>query len=179
MPFSNSIYNFNYHRNIIFYPDIYNTKRKIWYNRIFWIKKKFIIKSYGKEDIEVDATESVLEEKGIKIPLKNFLDGLIKNPISIPNTYQRIDEKNNNLFSLFIYPIKGLIDSSGICFFLFVLGGTINLLIEMNSLTNGIAALGRVTKGKEFILLILIFLIISIGGLLMEWWRKLYPSTQY
>lgn len=141
-------------------------------------RKKFIIKSYGKEDIEVEATESVLEEKGIKIPLKNFLDGLIKDPISIPNTYQRIDEKNNNVFSLFIYPIKGLIDSSGICFFLFVLGGTINLLIEMNSLTNGIAALGRATKGKEFILLILIFLIISIGGTtygMMEETLPFYP----
>ena len=34
----------------------------------------------------------------------------------------------------------------------------------MNALSAGIATLGRITKGREFILLILIIVIISIGG---------------
>ena len=48
--------------------------------------------------------------------------------------------------------------------FLLVLGGCINLLIEMKALTEGLAALSRITKGNEFLLLTLVFIIISIGG---------------
>ena len=34
----------------------------------------------------------------------------------------------------------------------------------MNALSAGMAALSRVTKGREFLLLILVFIIIAIGG---------------
>ena len=126
--------------------------------------KKLIRKSPNKPDEILNATQQVLDELGIKIDIDNFLKGYIKNEISIPNTYQTIEGENNNIFKVFVYPILGLIDSSGICFFLFAIGGCINLLLEMNALSAGIAALGKITKGREFILLILIFVIISIGG---------------
>ena len=126
--------------------------------------KMFIRKSSNKPDEILNATQKVLDDLGINIQIDNFLKGYIKNEISIPNTYQKIEGENSNFFQVFVYPISGLIDSSGICFFLFVIGGSINLLIEMNALSGGIAALGRITEGREFILLILIFVIISIGG---------------
>ena len=127
-------------------------------------RNKFIRKSPNKPDEFLNATQQVLDELGIKIQIDNFLKGYIKNEISIPNTYQKIEGENSNIFKVFVYPISGLIESSGICFFLFVIGGNINLLLEMNALSAGISALGRITKGREFILLILIFVIISIGG---------------
>ena len=136
---------------------------------------KFIIKSYNKTDKIYNATKEVLEEYEIKIPLKNFIDGYIKGAISIPNTYQKIEGENKNFFSVFVYPIKGLIDSCGIAFFLFVLGGTINILIEMNALSAGIAALGRVTKGREFILLILVLVITSFGGTTFGFMEEVLP----
>ena len=136
---------------------------------------KFIIKSYNKTDKIYNATEEVLVEYGIKIPLKNFIDGYIKGAISIPNTYQEIEGENKNFFSVFVYPIKGLIDSCGIAFFLFVLGGTINILIEMNALSAGIAALGRVTKGREFILEILVLVITSFGGTTFGFMEEVLP----
>jgi uncharacterized ion transporter superfamily protein YfcC len=114
-------------------------------------------------------------EYGIKIPLENFIDGYIKGAISIPNTYQEIEGENKNFFSVFVYPIKGLIDSCGIAFFLFVLGGTINILIEMNALSAGIAALGRVTKGREFILEILVLVITSFGGTTFGFMEEVLP----
>ena len=125
---------------------------------------QFIRKSPNKPDEILNATQQVLDELGINIQIDNFLKGYIKNDISIPNTYQKIEGENSNIFKVFVYPISGLIESSGISFFLFAIGGDINLLIEMNALSAGIAALGRITKGREFILLILIFVIISIGG---------------
>ena len=117
--------------------------------------KKLIRKSPNKPDEILNATQQVLDELGLNIDIDNFLKGYIKNEISIPNTYQTIEGENNNIFKVFVYPISGLIESSGICFFLFVIGGDINLLLEMNALSAGISALGRITKGREFILLIL------------------------
>ena len=38
------------------------------------------------------------------------------------------------------------------------------MLVEMDSLSSGMRALSRITKGKEFLLLILILFLISIGG---------------
>ena len=45
-----------------------------------------------------------------------------------------------------------------------IIGGIINILIEMNALSAGMEALSRVTKGREFLLAILGFILISIGG---------------
>ena len=45
-----------------------------------------------------------------------------------------------------------------------LLGGCLNILNEMNALSSGIRALSRITKGKEFLLLCLIYLIISTGS---------------
>lgn len=145
------------------------------FDTIEYSDNKFIIKSYNKTDLIRNATEDVLKEYEIKIPLANFIDGYIKGAISIPNTYQKIQGENKNIFSVFVYPIKGLIDSCGIAFFLFVLGGSINILIEMNALSAGIAALGRVTKGREFILLILVLVITSFGGTTFGFMEEVLP----
>ena len=45
-----------------------------------------------------------------------------------------------------------------------LLGGCLNILNEMNALSSGIRALSRITKGKEFLILCLIYLIISTGS---------------
>ena len=57
-----------------------------------------------------------------------------------------------------------MIESADIAFILIMIGGCINLLVEMNSLKSGMEALGRITKGHEIILLISAFILISIGG---------------
>lgn len=134
------------------------------FDTIEYSSNKFIIKSYNKDDIIVNATESVLEKYKIKIPLDNFVKGYIKNPISIPDTYQRIEDETTNFFYLFLYPILGLIESSNISFLLLILGGNLNILIEMKALSSGMSALSRLTKGKGFLLACLVFLLISIGG---------------
>ena len=125
-------------------------------------KDKFIIKRLNGTE-QVNATENILTFYKIDIPIDNFKKGYIKKPISIPGTYTPLDE-SNNFFSLFEYPILGLVASADISFFLMVLGGNINILVEMNALSAGMAALSRATKGKEFILLILVYIIIAIGG---------------
>ena len=57
-----------------------------------------------------------------------------------------------------------MIETADICFFVLIIGGTLNILVEMDSLSSGMRALSRVAKGKEFLLLILILIFVSIGG---------------
>jgi len=132
-------------------------------------KEIFKVNIYNKtsnpKTKEFNATQETLQKFGINIEIDNFKLGYIKKPISIPNTYTQLeDEENLNFFNLFVFPIYGMIDSSDIGFFLMMLGGCINLLIEMKSLTSGMEALSRCTKGHEFILLICAFILVSIGG---------------
>ena len=134
------------------------------YNKIEYIKDSFVIHSYGKDDITVNANQSILDKYKIKIPLENFLKGYIKNPIAIPGTYKGIDSKYGNPCNILIYIIKGLVESGDISFFIMILGGVTSILTEMKALNAGIAALSRITKGKEFLLLCLVFILISIGG---------------
>jgi len=134
------------------------------FDTIEYSKNKFIIKSFNRPDEIINATENVLEVKGINIPLDNFIKGYIKKPISIPNTYQKIENDTTYFFDLFLYPMSGLIESADIAFFIMVIGGTINILTEMNAISAGMEALSRKTRGKEFLLAILVFLILAIAG---------------
>ena len=130
---------------------------------------RFIISIYNRtatpETKFEEAKQEVLDKYGVKIDLVKFTSGDIKRAISIPGSYKKLeDEENANFFDLFTYPILGLINASNVGFVLMMIGGCINLLIEMNALTSGMEALGRVTKGHEIILLIVVFILISIGG---------------
>ena len=132
-------------------------------------EKSFIIRRYDSENtiIKVNATQEELDIRGIIVPLDSFLNGIINEPISIPNTYKKLEGKNTNgldIFSIFSFPIKGLIESSDIIFLLLITGGALNLLIEMDVLNSGMKALTRYFKGKDFLLLILILILVAIGG---------------
>ena len=139
-------------------------KGKFWKLEYLSGSNQFRMQYSNGSSIFADATKDTLKNYSINIPLENFINGKIKKPLSIPKSYEKIDAKNQNFLKLFVFPIYGLIDSCGVSFFLLVLGGCINLLIEMKALTEGLAALSRITKGKEFLLLTLVFIIISIGG---------------
>ena len=141
-------------------------------------KDIFIITCPNGTETTMNATQQILDELKVKIPLESFKKGLIKKPISIPDTYEKINSEATNFFYLFLFPVKGLIESADISFFLFVLGGNLNILLEMKALSAGISALTRATKGKEFLLFISVFLIISISGCLfglMEEFLAFYP----
>ena len=126
--------------------------------------KIFIIRKHDTNNtiIRINATQEELDKRGISVPLDSFLDGIISKPITIPGTYKRIEGETTNFFDLFSYPIKGLLDSADLSFFVLILGGSLNLLIDMDSLSSGMRALGRLVKGKEFLLLILVVIFISI-----------------
>ena len=138
-------------------------------------KDIFTIKFQNGTEIEKPAEQYILDYYNIKIPIESFRKGYIKKPISIPDTYERIDDEKTDFFNLFLYPILGIIDSADISIFLYILGGVINILLEMNALNAGISALSRMTKGKEFLLIILVFIIISLCGSLFGSLEEMLP----
>ena len=134
------------------------------YDTIEYVDDSFLITSYGEDDRTVEATQEVLDEFKIKIPLDNFIKGYIKKPISIPGTYKKIEGETQNFLNLFLFPIKGLIEAADISFFIMIFGGNMAILDEMKALSSGMLALGKCMKGKEFLLLCICFVLISIGG---------------
>ena len=131
-------------------------------------EKIFIIKNYDDNTIiKMNATEEALNKIGIGVNLDHFLDGFIYRPIRIPNTYKRIEDDSNilnNFLNLFSYPIKGLVESADIGFFLLIIGGTLKVFEEIQSLSKIKEFLTKITKEKKFFLIIVVFIISAIGG---------------
>ena len=76
-------------------------------------EKSFIIRRYDSENtiIKVNATQEELDIRGIIVPLDSFLNGIINEPISIPNTYKKLEGKNTNgldIFSIFLFLLRVL-----------------------------------------------------------------------
>lgn len=130
------------------------------------------------EVTEMAPTQKSLDELGVTGNLNKFLDGSISKPIAVPGTYERVDQEPQGVFKILLAAISGVYDTIDIILFVFILGGCIGVLNYMGAFNAAIAALSKVTKGKEYILIILITIIIAAGGTtfgLAEETIALYP----
>ena len=130
------------------------------------------------EVTEMAPTQESLDELGVTGNLNKFLDGSISKPIAVPGTYERVDQEPQVVFKILLAAISGVSDTIDIILFVFILGGCIGVLNYMGAFNAAIAALSKVTKGKEYILIILITIIIAAGGTtfgLAEETIALYP----
>lgn len=113
---------------------------------------------------EKPATEDTLKELNIAIGLEKFTGGDIRKPIAIPGTYKTIEQNPQGLTAFLKSPIEGVIDTVDIIIFILIIGGNIGLLNKTGAFDAGIAALSKKTKGKEFILIIIVFSLVALGG---------------
>lgn len=130
------------------------------------------------EVTEMAPTQESLDELGVTGNLNKFLDGSISKPIAVPGTYERVDQEPQGVFKILLAAISGVYDTIDIILFVFILGGCIGVLNYMGAFNAAIAALSKVTKSKEYILIILITIIIAAGGTtfgLAEETIALYP----
>ena len=130
---------------------------------------KFIIYAYNTTNTPIEiikpATQETLNECNITIPLTNFKKGYVKDDVAIPNSYKRLPEvKNIPFYNVLKYPILGLIDCADIAFFLMMIAGCLNVLIEMKSFLAAMETLSRCGKNSGIILLVLVYFILSVGG---------------
>lgn len=120
--------------------------------------------SGGDTDQILPATKKVLDELNINIPLENFKSGAIYRPVSVPDTYQEVEARPQGFFALAMSPIKGIIDAADIIFMVLIIGGLIGILNLTGAFNAGIAWLGKVLKGREYLLIIFTTTLVALGG---------------
>ena len=136
---------------------------------------KFDALAYNKEDNSfirtglnktetLSATQETLDALHIKIPLEKFTSGDIWKPISIPNTYHKVAAKPQGVVAFIQSPIKGIIEAADIIFLVLFIGGLIGIMNYTGAFDAGISWLAETLKGKEFVLIILVTLLIAVGG---------------
>ncbi len=124
----------------------------------------FIVTNPQGESTKEAATQNTLDKLGIKIDLSKFTDGSINKPIAIPNTYEKVAQNPQGIAQIIEAPIQGTYDTIDIIMFVLIIGGVIGVLNTTGAFNAGIASLSKITKGKEYILIILLSILISLGG---------------
>lgn len=111
-----------------------------------------------------EGTQETLDQLGVANDVAKFKDGSINKPIAIPGTYERVEPNPQGVIDVLLAPIKGVYDSIGIILFVLIIGGVIGIVNESGSINAGIAALSRVTKGHEYLLIVFVTFLIALGG---------------
>jgi uncharacterized ion transporter superfamily protein YfcC len=125
--------------------------------------KSFVITS-PTETNSLPFTQKTLDSLSIKIPLQKFVNGDIRKPISVPNTYQKLKSRPQGFIEVLEAPIKGVIDSIDIILFILFIGGFMAVFNKTGALFNGVKYLGQTMKGKEKLLIIILTSIFSFLG---------------
>ena len=123
----------------------------------------FVVKS-NDGTRKLPATQYTLDSLTIKIDIEKFTKGDIWKPIAIPNTYKELTPNPQNFLDFLKSPIKGIIEAADIIFLVLFIGGLIGIIHSTGAFDAGISWLARVLKGHEYILIILVTTLISIGG---------------
>ena len=112
----------------------------------------------------VDATQESLDSMGVRIDIAQFTSGSITKPISIPGTYERLDQNPQGIADIPIAMVNGTIEGVDVIVFILVLGGLIGVVRATGAFESGILALTQKTKGHEFVLIFLVAVFMIIGG---------------
>jgi len=110
------------------------------------------------------ATQETLDNLLIKIPIEKFTNGDIYKPISIPNTYKKLEAKPQGFAAFVQSPIKGIIAAADIIFLVLIIGGLIGIMNLTGAFDAGISWLAKTLKGREFVLIILVTSLVALGG---------------
>lgn len=140
--------------------------------------KAFDVTAPNGDVSQAPATKETLEKYGIKTDLDKLVDGTIWKPIAIPGSYERVEAQHQGPVDVIMSTINGVYETIDIMFFVLILGGCLGILTHSGAFTAGIGALSRVTKGREYILIVVITFLISLGGTtfgMAEETMALYP----
>jgi len=117
-----------------------------------------------EESIVLPASQETLNNLGVKIPLKKFTSGDIWKPISIPNTYKKLEAKPQKITDFILAPLKGIIQVADIMLFVLIIGGLIGIVNFTGAFESGLSWLSKKLEGKEYVLIIVVTTLIALGG---------------
>lgn len=141
-------------------------------------KKIFTVTKPDGSVEEAKPTQETLNKLGVKVDIQRFVDGSISKPVAIPGTYEKVKQNPQGPIDVIQAPVKGIQETIDIIAFLLIIGGCIGVLNNSGAFDAGIDSLSRATKGKEFLLIVIITVLISLGGTtfgLAEETIALYP----
>ncbi|WP_425449225.1 YfcC family protein [Dethiothermospora halolimnae] len=139
---------------------------------------KFTVTHPDGSTEKFEGTQETLDKLGVKVNISKFKDGSIYKPVAIPDTYEKLESKPQGVVDVLQAPIKGVYETIDIIMFVFIIGGIIGILNNSGAFDAGFASLSRITKGKEFLLIIIVTFLIALGGTtfgLAEETIALYP----
>lgn len=118
----------------------------------------------GSASSALPATQATLDALGLNMEIEKFVEGKIRRPISIPNTYQEVEATPQGLKAIVFASIKGIYESIDIILFVLIIGGFIGVFQFSGSMDKGIAVLSQRMEGNEKWLIIITVCLIALGG---------------
>lgn len=110
------------------------------------------------------ATQASLDGLGVKIDIGKFTSGSLTKAVSVPGTYQRLAQNPAGLGDITTSMVQGTIEAADIIVFILVLGGLIGVVKATGAFDAGLVALTKRTKGREFLLVLAVALLMVLGG---------------
>lgn len=130
------------------------------YNKLSVTGKTFTLVTDTNE-IALPLTQRTLDSLGIQIKVQKFIEGNIRKPVSVPNSFTKQKRNPQGFIPILQAPIKGIIDSVDIILFVLVMGGFMFVFNETGAMVKGITWLAHSMKGREHWLIIILTTIFS------------------
>jgi uncharacterized ion transporter superfamily protein YfcC len=133
------------------------------YSKLSHQDNHFLISSQDTS-VSVPFTQQSLDSLSIPISLQKFLDGEIRKPVSVPNTYAQSEQKPQGIVAILQAPIKGIIESIDIVLFILFIGGFMQIFNNTGAMLAGVQNLAGRMKGQERLLIIILTAMFSLLG---------------
>ncbi len=130
------------------------------YNKLSVTGKTFTMVTDTNE-IALPLTQQTLDSLGIQIKVEKFINGDIRKPISVPNSFTKQKRNPQGFIAILQAPIKGIVDSIEIILFTLIIGGFMFVFNETGAMTKGITWLAHSMKGREHWLIAILTTIFS------------------
>ena len=123
-----------------------------------------VVTAPSGETSDMPATQETLDQLGVPINIDSFTGGDITKPVSIPGTYEHVDPHHAGFMDIPLSMVHGTIEGVDIIVFILVLGGLIGVVRATGAFESGLFALTKKTKGREFILVAAVSILMVMGG---------------
>ncbi|MGV9183133.1 YfcC family protein [Arcanobacterium canis] len=110
------------------------------------------------------AEQQSLKDLGIDLDIGQFTSGALNKPISVPGSYERLDQHPAGVSDVPSAMVRGTIEAVDVMVFIFVLGGLIGVVRKTGAFESGLVALTKKTKGREFALIFFVSVFMLVGG---------------
>lgn len=123
-----------------------------------------LITSPHGDTTTVPANQNELVKLDINIGIDQFINGTIRKPIAIPETYQQLEQSPKGLGDVAVSMVEGTIEGADIIVFILILGGMIGVINKTGAFNAGLISLSEKTKGREFLFVALVCIVMALGG---------------